>query len=189
MSFSKQFTKREKVLLVLLAVLLLAACYYWFVQQPIANELERIEMERSEAQAEQIVLDAKAQRLEEMRAELELLFAQPGGLAETPAYDNLQNIITQFNAILASASEYNLNFQPVEMPEEGNVVRRVINMNFTCGSYAVAQDMVQRLHDGPYRCQIGPLAIAPAATVGADGASLNRGPVQVSLTITYFEII
>lgn len=188
MSFSKQFTRREKALLVLLAVVLLAACYYWFVQQPIAAALERIEVERGEAQAEQIVLDAKARRMEEMRAELERLHAQPGGLAETPAYDNLQNIITQFNAILAASSEYNLNFQPVVMPEEGNVVRRVINMNFTCGSYDAARDLVQRLHDGPYRCQIGSIAVSPAAA-GGGGASLNQGPVQVSLTITYFEII
>ncbi len=147
MSFSKQFTKREKALLVLLAVILLAACYYWFVQQPIATELQRIELEQGDAQTQQMALEAKAQRLEQMRAELALLYAQPGGLAETPAYDNLQNIITQFNSILAGTSAYDLNFQPVEMPEEGNVVRRVISMNFTCGSYDTARQLVQRLHN------------------------------------------
>lgn len=192
MSLSKQFTLREKVLLVLLSLLLVGAAYFWLVHQPVEAAMSEISLAMEDADMERTVLQVKRQRLEDMKAELEGILSGTGSGVETPDYDNLQNVMVFLNGILANAGDYSLDFQSVEQPEEGNIVRRVINMSFTCPSYADAVSVLTRLHDCAFRCQIGTLSLMPAdgqETGGGEtrAAALLDGPVQVNLGVTFFE--
>ena len=191
MNFSKQFTRREKVLLVIMALVLVLGAYFWLVQEPVSQQTAALRAAQADAETELIVLEAKAQSLEQMRSELDELKAQPGTLAETPRYDNLQHVIALLNTAMANTGDYTLSFQPVETPEEGNIVRRVIDMTFTCGSYDAARSVVKTLHDGPYRCQISTITAAPVRDEkqagDAPASALREGAVQITLTITYFE--
>lgn len=181
MLLSKQFTRREKVLLVILSLLLIGAAYFFGVHRPVTEALEKLYIQQADAEAQITVLDVKERRMSEMEAELEAIFAMPN-TAETPKYDNLQQLMLFLNAILASTSDYDLNFQPVQAPEDGRVVRRVIDMTFTSPSYTAARAVVEDLRDCTFRCQLGALTMAPAGT-----ENLTEGAVQVKLQLTFFE--
>lgn len=186
MSLSKQFTRREKVLLCILGLLLVGATYYFAVHQPVESALRTLTFQQDDARNSLMILEVKEERLSQMRAELEEILAQPNP-SETPKYDNLQQVMVFLNAILGSTADYSLSFQPVEAPEEGAVVRRVIQMSFICPSYEEARAVVESLRDCVYRCQLSALSMAPAARDLVESADLTTGAVQVSLTATFFE--
>ena len=172
MKLSKQFTRREKVLLIILALLLLFAVYFLAVHRPVTEALDRIRTESETISSDLVVLEAKHQRMEQMQKELDEILAQPN-VAEIPTYDNLQQVMDFLNTVLRSASEYSLSFQNLSQPEDGSILRRTTQMAFVSPSYKEAQDMV-----------------APAAADGQSqdtAAALTDGPVEVSVTVTFFE--
>lgn len=186
MSLSKQFTRREKVLLCILGLILVGSTYYFAVHQPVETALRELTLQQEDARSSIMILEIKAQRLSEMRAELEEILARPNP-PETPKYDNLQQVMVFLNTILGSTADYSLSFQPVEAPEEGSVIRRVIQMSFTCPSYGEARSVVEALRGCVYRCQLSNLSMSPAAREREQSADLTAGAVQVSLTATFFE--
>lgn len=189
---SRQLTSTEKVLLVILVLILLGGAYYWFVQVPVTDQHDKILAQQQQVEDDRALVDAKAQKLIQMKQELADMDAANDVYVETPDYDNLQSVIEMLNTIMPSTTDYTLNFQPVEKPESGNIVRRAIDMTFSCASYEQARDVIDRLHDGPYRCQISQLAIGANKAEGAASdavAVLGGSETVVSLTITYFEKI
>lgn len=188
-AFSRRFTPREKILLVVLAVILLAGAYLWLVQEPISQSLSRIRSQQEEAEMDRLVLDAKKVKLDQMREELDVILAESDA-KEIPQYDNQQNVINMLNSVLASTTDYTLSFEPISQGDGDVMIRRVINMTFYCNSYQEARGIVNQLHDGPYRCQIGNLAIS-AISQGVTGSTLdlNVYPVQVTMNITFFELL
>ena len=66
MKLTKEFTRREKVLLVILALVLLFAVYFLAVHRPVTEGLDRIQMESETVSADLMVLEAKQQRMEQM---------------------------------------------------------------------------------------------------------------------------
>lgn len=188
-AFSRRFTPREKILLVILAVILLAGAYLWLVQEPISQSLSRIRSQQEEAEMDRLVLDAKKVKLDQMREELDAILAESDA-KEIPQYDNQQNVINMLNSVLASTTDYTLSFEPISQGDGDVMIRRVINMTFYCNSYQEARGIVNQLHGGPYRCQIGNLAIS-AISQGVTGSTLdlNVYPVQVTMNLTFFELL
>lgn len=188
MKLSKQFTRREKVLLVILALLLLFALYYLAVHRPVTEALDRIQAESETVSMELTVLEAKQQRMEQMRKELDEILSQPN-VSEIPKYDNLQRVMDFLNTVLSSATEYTLSFQGLQQPQDGGILRRAMQMTFISPSYDGARSMIEQLQNCPYRCQLSDFSIAPVSAGGQsrDAASLLDGPVQVSVTVTFYE--
>lgn len=188
MKLSKQFTRREKVLLIILALLLLFAVYFLAVHRPVTEALDRIQAESETVSADLMVLEAKQQRMEQMQKELDEILAQPN-VAEIPTYDNLQQVMNFLNTVLHSANEYSLSFQSLQQQEDNSILRRAMQMTFVTLSYKEARDMISQLQNCPYRCQLSDFSIAPVSAGGQsqEAASLLDGPVQVSVTVTFYE--
>ena len=189
MKLSKQFTRREKVLLIILALLLLFAVYFLAVHRPVTEALDRIQAESETVSADLMVLEAKQQHMEQMQKELDEILAQPN-VAEIPTYDNLQQVMNFLNTVLHSANEYSLSFQSLQQQEDNSILRRAMQMTFVTLSYKEARDMISQLQNCPYRCQLSDFSIAPATADGQSRdtvAALLDGPVQVTLTVTFFE--
>ena len=187
MNLSKAFTRRERVLLVIMSIVLLCGAYFFLVHQPVEAQKANLISAAAEAENERILLDAKLTKIAEMEAELAGL---PDNLAPTPDYDNLQPVVNHLNAVMASTLDYTMSFQPAVMPEEGRIVRRAIDMTFTCSDYAAAHDIITQLHYGPFRCQLDNLSVSAQRTEGMEGdftPALPGSRTEVSLTVTYFE--
>lgn len=65
---SRDFTTKEKVLLLILAAILILAGYYLFVDQPVRSALDSAKSQQEELNTELVVLQSRAASLSSMRA-------------------------------------------------------------------------------------------------------------------------
>ncbi len=188
MKLTRQFTRREQVLLLILAALFLFAVYFLGVHLPVNEALERTRAEREAVSADVAVLEAKQQHMDRMRQELGVILSQPH-VTEIPTYDNLQRVMEFLNTILSPAEDYSLSFQGPRQSEDSAILRREMQMSYVSPSYPAAREVLERLQNCPFRCQLSALSMEPFAGDGQSNtdAALTDGPVQVSLTVTFFE--
>ena len=173
----RRMTVRELVLLGILAVILLTSCYVMLFYLPVTAELERLANEIELCRTQLTAAQQRAEEKQRMERELEELLSQPEPPLEMPAYDNLQQVMFELNAILASTEEYALSFGTVDAGE--SIVHRRISLSFTSGSYDQAKAVLQQLHDSMYRCMLDDLRLSLP--------SGQRDGVTVSGSIVFFE--
>lgn len=189
MKLTRQFTRRERVLLVILAVLLLFAVYFLTVHIPVTEALEQAQMESESLSTDIMVLEAKQARMEQMQRELDILLAQPN-VAEIPSYDNLDRVMDYLNTVLSTTEEYSLSFQGLQQPEDSIIIYREMQMTYVSPSYQAAREVMEQLQNCPYRCQLSGLTMVPSTRDGQTlnpDAVLTNGPVLVHLVVTFFE--
>lgn len=175
----RRMTARELVLLGILAVILLTSCYVMLFYLPVTAELERLANEIELCRTQLTAAQQRAEEKQRMERELEELLSQPEPPLEMPAYDNLQQVMFELNAILASTEEYALSFGTVDAGE--SIVHRRISLSFTSGSYDQAKAVLQQLHDSMYRCMLDDLRLSLP--------SGQRDGVTVSGSIVFFEYV
>lgn len=176
---NRSFSTREKVLLLILAVLLVGVFYYYFVVKGVADTMAANEDALADVQVE---IDQQT-ALATVRAKMESELAGMGDLQPLPevaTYDNLSNEINELNRLMAAAQTYDMKFEQPTL--DGKLVRRTVNISFTCANYGAALDVVRSLENGTYRCQIG--AFSLKGDMLADGSIKS---VSASVSVTYFE--
>jgi len=176
----RQFSPREKVLLVILALLLLFCVYYILVEKPVQDTLLDAAQRQSAAEAELTVASAKLENMHRMQSALDEL-AQ-GTQADVPDYDNAKNVVNLLNTAMAMSDEYTLSFQPVS--QEGAIATRSIDLQFRCDGYATAKRIMKTLLDSPYRCRITSMSTSCAA-----GKDIRREEVNVRASVTFYEYL
>ena len=171
---NRSFSTSEKVLMLVLAVLLVVACYYFLVVKNVANEDRLADIEISINAQEMLAADRAR-----MKAELEAL-GEDGTLPVVAVYDNIRNELNELNALMGGATTYNLSFAPPTV--EDKLVRREVTVSFTVPDYAAALDVVRKLENGTYRCEITDFSVI--GDMLADG---TVDGVDAVLTVTYVE--
>ena len=171
---NRSFSTSEKVLMLVLAVLLVVACYYFLVVKNVADTIAANE-DRLAVNAQEMLAADRAR----MKAELEAL-GEDGTLPVVAVYDNIRNELNELNALMGGATTYNLSFaQPTV---EDKLVRREVTVSFTVPDYAAALDVVRKLENGTYRCEITDFSVN--GDMLADG---TVDGVDAVLTVTYLE--
>ncbi|MDD2955835.1 MAG: type II secretion system protein GspM [Oscillospiraceae bacterium] len=177
---SRDFSKREKVLLAVLAALLLVVFYYTQVWVPYTEGIAQARADQTAAEDEILVQEALAQRRDSMETELQELLAQGADATPIPEFDNAKNVMKVLNTVLAQATSYTLSFKDLAISEDSSLVRRSVSMTFSSESYAEAKAILTSLQECGYRCQLGNLAIEPEG-------DLRTSPVHVTLSVVFFE--
>lgn len=172
----RRLTNRERVLLTLLCLILLASGYVMLFYMPQNSQQERCAVELEEVRTQTETARRRLDEKHRMEQELKAL-SSDGAPKEMAGFDNLQPIMTELNTILASTSEFSLNFAAAD--DTQSIVRRSISMNFTAKDYKTAKAVLQQLHDSRYRCMLENVSLSLG-----EGAS---NPVMVNGTIVYFE--
>lgn len=175
------FTKRELVLIMILAVLFLVSVYYLLVWQPTLQAVEDAELRFDTAEDQIVVENIKAASLRDMQAKLKAL-NEGGGRKEVAQYDNVHNVVKLLNEVLSKASGYQISFNPVEI--EGQIVSRIVNLYYTCDDYQSAQEILTSLKDSPYRCELAAVSVHAETKEAGDVFS---DEVSVRATIVFFE--
>lgn len=184
---SKQFSRRENFLLLVLALLIVGCSYFFFVHQPVTQQLEECRIETEALNSEITVLTAKKQKQDEMQAELDEIKAK-GNPPIVPDYDNLDKEIAFLYSVLETTFDYRLSVQSVQKSNDNsNIVRRSMSLNFTCPDYLEAKRAIRMLQDSPYCCRVGATSITRSTT--KTSRSILDGAVAVGLNITFFEHI
>lgn len=176
---NRPFTKREVVLILVLAVILLAMVYYRFVYVPVQDQISALDTTALEDQIQAETI--RAQQIKKMQTEMSQ--NKNASLGEVATYDNQKNELNELNDIFQDADTFNLNFeQPVA---SDNTVRRNINITFTASGYDTAEKIISSIYSGRYRCLISDLDMQAAA----DTSSMQSGEVSCSMTVTFYETL
>ena len=171
---SRDFTRNEKILIVILALILLGLAYYQFVDKTVRQTIVNAE---SEAQMLQTELDAAQQRLAHLKSiqtSMEKLEAE-GRLSWMGSYNNSKQEVAFLNDILADTLQYSITF--AEVTRSGNQIRRSFTLEYKTTDYASAQDIVARLCEGKNRCLVGDIS----CTIDREGI------VTVKQSATFYE--
>lgn len=176
----RQFSLRERVLMVILALLLVACVYYILVEKPVQDTLLDASQRQSEAESQLTIASAQLEKMHQMQAALEQL--EQSAQADVPDYDNAKHVMELLNKAMALTDNYDLSFQAVTT--EGAIVRRPIDMSFRCNGYATAKRVLQTLLDSNYRCRITAMSVT-----GGQNGDIDWEEVTVTASVTFYEFL
>ena len=177
--FNRSFSTRETVLIMILALLLIVAFYYFLVVKNVADTMAAHDAQLAEINMNVAVQESLAADRARMQAELEQL-GDNETLPEVAVYDNIRHELNELNGLLGSATSYDLSFSQPTL--DNQLVRRTVAVSFTVPDYASALDVVRKLENGTYRCQITDFTMT--GDMLADGSVRS---VNATLNVTYLE--
>lgn len=173
----KEFTQREKILLLVLTVLVIGLGYYKFVLQPINNRISEYRNMESEISLEYEQNLIKAGQMDTMQKEIQK--EQAKGIRRTVAlYDNSVNLMPELYRIMKNSIDYSLDFG--ELVFESDFVKRPVEITFDTSTYRQARAIIDRLYNSQYAMQVDGL------TVTAKEAT-DKQVVTTYISIIYFE--
>ena len=149
---SRDFTTKEKVLLLILGLILVALSWYRFILIPCREGVEAANAERDRYASELVVAQTKEAQLRKMQQELDNI-GELNNASRMESYNNSKQELTLLNGILENALDYSINFSGVT--RDGDQIRRNFTLTFQTGSFAAAQEIIRRLAGSEYRCLLG----------------------------------
>ncbi len=177
---SRDFTKGEKALLLLLAIVLVVLAYYLAVHKPVKDGIARANAEAENLQIELSAVKAKADTLERMKNEIDSIMADPN-ISEMPSYNNKKAVNTLLSDILGKMT-YSATL--ANMTRSGDQIRRNVQLQFVAPSYAAMEEVLSRLGSSPYRCLVDNVTCSSYRDRYYEVDAYN-----VSLTATFFETL
>lgn len=151
-ALSRDFTTKEKVLIVILLVILIGLAYYRFVHVTCKEAIQAAHAERDMHETELLAVQMKEKQLRDMKEELDSL-GELQSTSRMESYNNSKAELSLLNSILVAAQDYSITF--VNVTRDGDQIRRNFNLSFTTGDYASAKKIISSLADSEYRCLIG----------------------------------
>lgn len=143
--FSRDFTLKEKILLLFLCLLLVGLMYYQFVDQPVRRAITNARTEKEEMETELVAVQAKVARLEKMKKELEEVSSR-SDVSIMGSYNSSKAEMKMLNDILERADQYAITF--TDVTREGDQIRRNFTLQFTAANYAAATQILTELAHG-----------------------------------------
>jgi hypothetical protein len=177
---SRDFTTKEKILLVILAVILVGLTYYQFFDQPVREATDKAIAEKANLETELVTLEARLASLKQMQAELDSMEGMEN-VRIMPSYNAIKQIHSLLNDVLGTLG-YSLTFN--NATRSGDQVRQRITMSFRCPDLDTAVRVLTDLQNGEFRCLIEDLSVS-MATNNSNTDIDER--VSVSTTITFYE--
>lgn len=174
---SRDFTLKEKILVLLLILVLLALAYYQFVDQPVRSAIEKAEAENAALETELDAVQIRLAQLKRMQNELDGL-SSDGSVKPMPSYNNSQQVNTLLNNVLGDLG-YNITFSNVR--RNGNQIRRSISLQFTASSYETVELIMKQLSNNEYRCLLENVSCT------ARGGDVTENVISVTATLTFYE--
>lgn len=168
------FSKREKVMLVILSVIVLGLCYFKFILEPINNKIDSYAGMTEEDMLGITENTAVIQKIRKMQEAIDEAKAD-GNYEPIPSYDNSKELLNELYATLEGTIDYQLSFENIGADDY--VILRPISMTFKSADYESAREIINRLHDSANLNQISDVII-----------SADEGFYSVSLRVTYFEV-
>ena len=147
---SRNFTTKEKVLLLILIIILIGLAYYQFFYVPTQQGIENARAEQSALQTELSAINTKIASLTRMKAELDSLSEEQRSYM--PSYNASRDEMQFLDSVLAGTVRYSINFPTVE--RSGDQIRRNFTLSFAVNDYASAQRVITSLAGSHLRCQL-----------------------------------
>lgn len=174
---SRDFTTKEKILILALILVLLALAYYEFVDKPVREAIEKAEAETAALETELNAVQLRLVKLNQMQTELDGLTAD-GTVMPMPSYNNSKAVNTLLNDVLGDLG-YAITFSNVR--RNGNQIRRSISLQFSSPTYETVETVLRQLSASPYRC------LLENVSCSARGGDVTENVINVTATLTFYE--
>ena len=171
---SREFTRSEKVLLVILSALLISLLYYRFVYITTEDMIADLKNKADTTQADLDMANARAQKLQSMQSELDALDLTDE-TSRMESYNNSKNETAFLNQVLRGVNDYSITF--AEVTREGDQIRRSFSLQFVTKDYNEAVGVVDDLTHGEYRCLVDDINYSLS----------DNKEIHIDLTATFFE--
>ena len=182
-------SRREKALILGLAVILLVLAWFMLVYQRTTDEMTRLDGQISTVQSEMTLATAKAGRMSAMQKVIDE--SKQAGISPKPVpdFDNMTPLMTELNAIMGATSNYTLAFDALDRETSAEYVLRGVRADFSCDTVPQAEAVVSALEGGVFPCSIDSVTIADHTAGGTSRTLGVRGSSAVSATVhvTFFE--
>ena len=149
---SRDFTTKEKIMLVVFCLLLLGLAYYRFFYVPTRDQIAAANSQRKNYQLELTEVMAEESQIRKMKEELDEL-GDLKDVSRIESYNNSKAEISLLNSVLEPANEYSIKFSKITRVE--NLIRRNFTLTFKTDSFVSAKRIISSLEDSPYRCVLG----------------------------------
>lgn len=179
------FSRREKALMLVLAIVLVGIAWYMLVFQHTNNEIIRLDGEISTAQTEAQLAMTRSQQMQVMQEAIAEYEAAGATVTEVPTYDNMTPLMTELNGIMGATTNYTLSFDDLDRESVNGYVLRGVRADYACGSYAEAEAVVTALANGAFPCRIDTVSIKNGAS--SSRTSTSGAPVSASVHVIFFE--
>ena len=176
-SWSRDFTRREKLTLFGLLILLIAILYFQCVDRPVRTSINAARAEALEIETETSVVAAKVRQLTKMQNELDDVKGS-GVLSRMESYNNSSAEISFLYDILAETQQYNIEFS--DITRNGDQIRRNFSLKFRTRDYDAMRNVITRLCASEYRCLVD--EIRCQRTINE-----RESYVTANVTATFFE--
>ena len=158
---SRDFTRGEKALLLLLALILLGLTYYLAVDRPVRAALESARAEKEAIRTELTTQQGRIARMEKMEQELNAIRANPG-VSRMGSYNNSKAELDFLNELLDETDEYTVTFTGVT--RDGDQVRRNFNLKFAVQDFTTAERLLKKVYGCEMRCLINDIGYSRTRT-------------------------
>lgn len=145
---SRDFTTKEKVLLLILALIIIVIAYYLFVYQPVNDGIQKAEATKQELNIELEAVNARVEKLQKMKEEIDNV-TENGTLKSMPSYNNSKNVNKLLNDIIGNL-EFTIGFK--EVTRNGDQIRRYVSLQFIAYDEQTVRDVLSALSNSEYRC-------------------------------------
>ncbi len=178
---SRDFSTREKVILLILLLFLVGFAYYQFVDKPVRESLAAAEAETEKLQTELTSVRSRIATLQRMRDEIDDVTS--GGLnSYMPSYNNSREELRLLNDILSDTTQYTITF--TGLTRSGDQIRRNFTLQFTASDYDVMKTVIAELTGSEMRCLIGDLRCSLVTNRYRDWAD---GVISVNCSAVFYE--
>lgn len=170
---SYTFSKREKVLLLALALMVVGVAWFVLVYQGTANRATELDSRIAETTMEVSAAKAKVAQVEVMKREIENRKEAGAQPTTVPDFDNVTSLMAELNRVLGAASSYSISFDPLDMSSSSGYALRGIEITFDTSSFAQAESIVESLVFGSYSCSVDSLDVNTAASSGVVSTTIH----------------
>ncbi len=186
---SKDFTRGEKIVMILLSLVLVGMVYYFLVDRPVRTAMDSARKEKEALVTELTTLQGRIARLEEMQAELEYIQSDPKA-GYMGSYNNSKEELDFLNELLEEADEYTVTFTGVT--RDGDQVRRNFNLKFQVKDYKAAENLLNKIYACHLRCLLNDISYTKTRVYynTKDSERYHRDyydRVDVTATATFYE--
>ena len=176
---TREFTNREKVLLLILSLVLVALLYYQFIDQPVRRQLEAAQADAEMLSIQVQAVEAKLQDMRRMQTEMDDLISS-GAVSEMGSYNNSKEEMAILNDVLQHTQQYSISF--ADVTRDGDQIRRNFTLLFAVNDYASMEKVIKELADSDCRCLIGDVQCSQGTK-----RDQKTDFITVNATATFFE--
>lgn len=182
----RSFTKREKIILLVLVVFLLVGFYFLVIHYPVTTRLEEIESEKLMVEDQTNLAITKGQVYVKMKNELNEIFSLPfDKITVMPIYDNQTQLLFNYQTIFEDLAP-DLRLGDVKI--EGNIATRTVTFTVTVADFEAAKDFIRKLTGTGFRCLLQNITVTPEQS-GSDSGSLENGALRLTGNIIFYELV